>query len=889
MQPPTRAESRARRAPSATRVPAASVPARPHPPSAASARLAHLLRPTLHCVAVFLAATPLHAHPSLPAPLLAFPATLLAALVLTLPAVPRLRLVSRKTLHHLPTLSVLHLAHLLCLLPALQRIGPTRTLLTLGAQPALRAPRRRHAAPRFALALFALALLAYDATGGRAPGRVRDSVLRSRAGRAVHNRLTGLSARYRARRARVQPPADAPLPDLPPERGLIPAAGKQSARRLLAIVKDEPGSGARDRPAPEAHAEPPHGAEGNQNETKAHVDSPPGRNKIRGKAKEPDEQEPTASQGERPRPLRGVDAILGVLFATCASLFAAAAVDKGHTISHDAGDISALHALVFWASSVVLLPPYVILAVLAHVHNEAYASTVLPELVPRGALLGFALLVAPVVLPGSVGNAGSRRAQAQMRREASRTGASGASAVAGTVSGQVDNGAQKNVALYSVVLLSVFVLKKLSLASLGFAESLTFSSFLAATIFLCISLLEPSSVPRTSSRHDPSRMEGGFGSGSGDLSALVSKSTLQKLYHVLNIIIDAVAVSLVNLRDVVVQAKSNKASWQVLNFLVLQSGMATVELIYASIWHSNGLISISADNFFCSIALAIGLLAIRVTSRKPSQTHTYGFSRFESVCGFANGIMLIYVAVLIVLEAFERFHDTENVATGHAFAVCLFGMTGNVLGLYFFPPETRRENHNVQGIYLHIWANTLAFASIAVSTAISAAVPAWELIDLLLSTLVGLGVITSAVPLIVRSARLLLLLVPVERKHTLTTVRSRLDEIDGVLQVKALRVWNLTPTCLVASVKMEVSGRCKGQDLDILYKARSVFASIGVPASQCTIQIYPVESEKPAVVFHKRTKSGFGDTGIDLELLTTPREQPLMSVSIGRNSTLPNS
>lgn len=443
----------------------------------------------------------------------------------------------------------------------------------------------------------------------------------------------------------------------------------------------------------------------------------------------------------------------------------------------------------------------------------------------------------------------------------------------GSVGVAIGFGADAVSVSFYAFLAVVGVVGRFSVASFGELESLSGPAVCAVVLLVVANFIGEPRGTRSASRSEAGRRERSPSFGSGELSALVSKTAVQRVRHFCKEFSSCLRSWFANLRDLLVHARSNKASWQVLNFLVLQSGMATVELIYATLWHSSGLISISADNFFCSVALAIGLLAIRVTTRKPTSTHTYGFSRFESICGFANGVMLVYVAVLIVLEAFERFHDTDNIAAGHAFAVCLFGMTGNVLGLYFFPPESRRENHNVQGIYLHIWANTLAFASMAISTAITTAVPAWEPIDLLTSTLVGIGVIAFAIPLMVRSARLLLLLVPVEKCQLFASVKSRLNDMDGVVKVEALRVWNLTPTCLVASVRIQVSKWYKGQDVEILYEARSVLASMGVAASQCTIQISRVESDPPAVVFfHKRTQSGFGDTGIDIEGLTASRE-----------------
>lgn len=368
------------------------------------------------------------------------------------------------------------------------------------------------------------------------------------------------------------------------------------------------------------------------------------------------------------------------------------------------------------------------------------------------------------------------------------------------------------------------------------AESVTLFSALSGLLLLLASRRDLH-LAGLRPQKDLSRSRPAMSSGRIKLTSIVWKGGMTFMRHFGKTIREGIANAVVAMADLGAHARTNRASWQVLNFLVLQSGMAVVELIYASATHARGLFSISADNLFCSIALAIGLLAIRVSVRKSSSSFTYGYSRIESVCGFANGIMLIYVAVLIVLEAFERVAIGSSGAVGRAFSVCLFGIVGNGLGLYFFPPETRRENHNVQGIYLHIVANTLAFASVAVSTATTAVVPEWRTVDIGMAIVVAFGVVGFSIPLIVRSGRLLLLMVPREKVAAMECVEDRLLCIGGVCVVSGLRIWNLTPNCVIASVRLEVERDSDSLHGEVLAASREVFALMGIAASQCTIQI----------------------------------------------------
>lgn len=292
------------------------------------------------------------------------------------------------------------------------------------------------------------------------------------------------------------------------------------------------------------------------------------------------------------------------------------------------------------------------------------------------------------------------------------------------------------------------------------------------------------------------------------------------------------------LHDFFSHAQTHKASWQVLNFLILQSGMVLVESSYAFVTSSMSLISISADNLFCCTALAGGLFCIRVISlcKAPSR-FSHGLARLESLCGFMNSVLLIVVAMLIVLEAVDRALNPELVEASHVLAVCLFGIVGNGLGLYFFPPETRRENHNVQGIYLHIWANTLAYVGVSSSTLLLQLRPKWIFIELTVSSVVALFIVFRAIPLLVRSSRLLIDLPPSEKACDPDAMRNKLEQIDSAVRITGLRVWHMTPSVCHVTAELCLSSDCRAEDMTILSSARAALASFGVLPCNATIQI----------------------------------------------------
>lgn len=888
MHPLVRGESRRR-----TQTP--DPPRRRRAPSASvSVPPTRHIQALLDSITHFTAATPT-AQPLL----LALSTTLFATFFFLIPrpSLTSIRLIIRT--RAFPLLAFLHTYYLLATFLAVQLIGPIRALIALGAHPTLAkilggfgVYRRTKLLPYAILFVLAVSFLVYDATGAQPGLGVRDRVLRTPAGRAVHHRIQTISEKIKVKskklynkqfvgrkRQKQNPPSVAnpdlgklhpPVPPKPPRKGKKkkPAnnsvveekpKGKKkeeaaSRRRLLSIANGEEvvakernhSKTSKKRKPPVANVTKSNVAVNATREKKLPVVNPvvvqPEESRHAGTA---DLSRPGASR---------LSAILGVFLALSAALSGQAATELRDKLIGEHGEWSALCTSLFLSCSFfifILVLPYYIVA-----YNKGLRLTMdlFPDMILRTLLLSSCALIIPTLL--QVHRYGLFR-RSRSSRTAKGSSPAGLSALLAPLFG-ADARFPTTTSLYAVLLLTWAGVRLLSFpTNLG---KVALGSYASAFLFVLVSVLL--------SRPEPRARRGRVFS-SGDVSAYLTKGSVGEIRSFSVSVRDSLIISIRGIKDLVIHARSNKASGQVLNFLILQSGMATVELIYATATKSTGLFSISADNFFCSVALAIGLVAIRISTRKSSSRFTYGFSRIESLCGFANGIILVYIGVLVLLEAVERLDEDAEVAIGRAFFVCMIGVVGNLLGLYFFPPESRRENHNVQGIYLHIWANTLAFASMAISTAIITANPDWKNADPIISATVGAGMIAFSIPLLIRSSRLLLLRVPKEKEAALVSATARLNQIAGVVKVSALRVWSLTPNSLVASVRLKVSTRHEGSDAEVLLRARSVFAMLGIAANQCTIQITRVESATPQSVVYlpARSSSIVRDTGINIELL----------------------
>ncbi|KAI0209906.1 Zinc transporter 7 [Lamellibrachia satsuma] len=129
---------------------------------------------------------------------------------------------------------------------------------------------------------------------------------------------------------------------------------------------------------------------------------------------------------------------------------------------------------------------------------------------------------------------------------------------------------------------------------------------------------------------------------------------------------------------------SDKDSRNMFMFLILNLGMAAVELFYGILTNSLGLISDSFHMFFDCTALLAGLIAALITRWRANDKFTYGYVRAEVLGGFVNALLLLFISFFIFKEAVERLFAPPHVHHDRLFLVSVIGFLVNLVGMFLF-------------------------------------------------------------------------------------------------------------------------------------------------------------------------------------------------------------
>ncbi|WVQ77395.1 hypothetical protein IAR50_007080 [Cryptococcus sp. DSM 104548] len=127
---------------------------------------------------------------------------------------------------------------------------------------------------------------------------------------------------------------------------------------------------------------------------------------------------------------------------------------------------------------------------------------------------------------------------------------------------------------------------------------------------------------------------------------------------------------------------SSPTSSKIFYFLLLNLAYMGVQMVYGVFTNSLGLISDAIHMLFDCLGIAVGLWASVAATWKPDGRYTFGYTRVETLSGFANGCFLILISIFIIFEAIQRVYDPPEMETQQLLLVSGIGLAINLFGMW---------------------------------------------------------------------------------------------------------------------------------------------------------------------------------------------------------------
>lgn len=220
-----------------------------------------------------------------------------------------------------------------------------------------------------------------------------------------------------------------------------------------------------------------------------------------------------------------------------------------------------------------------------------------------------------------------------------------------------------------------------------------------------------------------------------------------------------------------------------------------VEVIGGLAANSLALLADAGHMFTDVVGIGLALGAIWIAGRAPNRSRTYGYLRLEILAAVVNAVLLFGVAAFVLYEAWRRFSEPGEVASGLMLVVALLGLAANGLSLYLLR-GSQASSLNMRGAYLEVIGDFAGSAAVIVAALVIAAT-GWTQADALASAAIGVLILPRTYGLLHEAVDVLLEATP--KGLDMDVVRSHILEAPGVRDVHDLHAWTITSGLNVVS------------------------------------------------------------------------------------------
>jgi cobalt-zinc-cadmium efflux system protein len=234
-----------------------------------------------------------------------------------------------------------------------------------------------------------------------------------------------------------------------------------------------------------------------------------------------------------------------------------------------------------------------------------------------------------------------------------------------------------------------------------------------------------------------------------------------------------------------------------------------VEVI-GGFWTGSLALLADAGHMLTDVAgVGLALLAIWFAEKPASPERTYGYYRVEILAALTNAVVLIFISLYILYEAYERFKNPPEVQSGGMLAVAGIGLVINIAGVLIMRSGSK-ESLNMKGAYFEVLSDMLTSIGVIIAGIIMLTT-GWYYADPLISAGIGLFILPRTWMLLKDAVAVLLEGTPSD--VNISNLRAALARLDGVSEIHDLHVWSLTSGVNALSVHAVLEAGAEHDDV----------------------------------------------------------------------------
>ena len=202
---------------------------------------------------------------------------------------------------------------------------------------------------------------------------------------------------------------------------------------------------------------------------------------------------------------------------------------------------------------------------------------------------------------------------------------------------------------------------------------------------------------------------------------------------------------------------------------------------------SLALLSDALHNFSDVISLIISYIANNLSKKKASFQKTFGYKRAEILAAFINAATLMIVAVLLIVEAVERFQNPQEIESNLVIWLSVVAILGNGFSVLLLKKDSE-ANMNMKSAYLHLLTDMMASVAVLIGGLLMKYFAVYW-VDSVLTFAIALYLIWMGFDLLKDSTKVLMLFTP--DTIPIKKIVEEINAFSSIKNVHHVHVWQL--------------------------------------------------------------------------------------------------
>lgn len=216
--------------------------------------------------------------------------------------------------------------------------------------------------------------------------------------------------------------------------------------------------------------------------------------------------------------------------------------------------------------------------------------------------------------------------------------------------------------------------------------------------------------------------------------------------------------------------------------------LLTVAQIIGGVFSGSlALIADAIHNLSDAAALAIALIARKISRRPADANHTYGHGRAEMIGAFFNLTWLIFIGLFLIIEAVDRLINPQPVEGWTVVIIAGIALAVDVVtAMLTF--AMARTSMNIRAAFIHNVSDALASVGVIIGGTLII-LYGWLFVDAIVTLAIAGYILVQAALEIPKAVNILMQAVP--ERIDVARVTARMQATDGVRDIHHVHIWNI--------------------------------------------------------------------------------------------------